>query len=243
MAQQDRKFASTARPKDWVTKGAAYTFTFQAKSDGTQSVPTAATITIKKPGGTALVTPVVDAAVTIAGGGDMTYTLTAANADELAANWTADVSYTVSGVVYRGRFVFDVVLVPIVNVVEHADLLLHHVDLAALFTGGETTTQSYIEKAFIDVATFLDARDIPPNLTLNPDALRPGVEHRALELFFGDKVRTADDMFVLHRDRHAVAYASELLRLGALIIHDADESGTADGGEARSRDTGFRIGH
>jgi len=48
LAIQDLTFFSTARPRDWVTKDRAYTFTCKAFSSGTQQVPSAATITIRK---------------------------------------------------------------------------------------------------------------------------------------------------------------------------------------------------
>lgn len=243
MAQQDTSFISVSRPKDWVTKDRAYTFTFRAYSAGTQEVPTSATITIKKPGGADLTTAVTDAVVTVAGGGDMTYELSAANADELGEDYTAEVSYTVSDVVYDGLVTFDVVRLAIHNVVVHADLLLHHVDLDSFFTGGETTTQSYIRTAYEDVCTFLDGRGHRPYLVLNSQILRRPIEHRALELFFADKVRAEKDQFELFRDQHAIRYATELQALGSRLVYDFDETGTSNSSERGSRNTGFRIVH
>lgn len=241
MAQQDLSFVSVSRPKDWVTKDRAHTFTFRAYSAGTQQTPSAATISIRKPGGAELTTAVTDAAMTI-DGDDMTYELTAANADELGEDYTAEVSYTVGGVVYDGIVTFDVVRVAVHNVVIHADLLLHHVDLASFFTGGESTTQNYIRTAYEDVCLFLDGRGNRPQLVLNSQILRRPIEHRALELFFGDKVREEKDQWELLRDQHAIRYASELQALGSRLVYDFDESGTSNGAERGSRSTGFRYG-
>lgn len=248
MAQQDLQFFSAARPRDWVTKDRAYTFTFKAYDAGTQAVPSSATITIKKPGGADLATPVSGAAVTIAGGGDMTYTLTSGNAGELGANYTADVAYVVSGTTYSARFVFDVVRVPLRNVVIQSDLTKHHIDLTDLLASGESNTQTYIAQAFEDVCTYLEGRDIRPYLALNPEVFRRSIEHRALELFFGAKTKQPEDRWALLRDRHATAYNTELQALGTRLIHDIDQSGTADGtstegasGEEGSRNTGFSF--
>ncbi len=241
MAQQDLTFVSTARPKDWVTKDRAHTFTFRAYSAGTQQVPSAATISIVKPGGVALATPVSGATVTIAGGGDMTYALTAGNADELGEDWTAKVTYTVSTVVYDGAVTFDVVMQAVHNVVIHADLALHHVDIASAFTGSETSTANYIRTAYEDVCSFLDGRGNRPYLVLNSQALRRPIEHRALQLFFGDKVRAAGDQWALLRDEHGVQYQTEIQALGSRLVYDLDESGDADSSERGGRDTGMRI--
>ena len=243
MAQQDLYFGSAARPRDWVTKDRAYTFTFKAYSSGTQQVPSSATITIRKPGGAALSTPVSAASVTVDGSGNMTYTLIAGNTSDLGAGYIADVVYVVSGATYDGRFLFDVVRVPPKNVVLPADLVLHHIDLSSLFTGGETTTTAYIATAFEDVCIRLDGLGIDPGRLLNPSVLRRAIEHRALELFFGDKVRAQLDEFDIHRASHASAFAAELAALGPRLTYDADEGGTAEDGETGSRSTGYRIRH
>lgn len=223
--------------------GRAYTFTFRAYSSGTQQVPSAATITIRKPGGSDLATPVSAAAVTIAGGGDMTYQLASGNTSELGANYIADVAYTVSGVVYDGRFVFDVVRVPLKNVVRHADLALHHPDISAVFTGGETSTAAYIASAFEDVCFALEGKDVHPCDVLNPGDLRRAIEHRALYLFFSDKAREDRDQWDRYEKRYDAAYQADFAALGPHLVYDADQDGSAADGEKGSKTTGFRIRH
>lgn len=240
MAQQDLVFRTGARPRDWVTLNRAYTFSFSA---GTQVVPSSATITIRKPGGAALATPVSGATVTIDGSGTMTYTLVEGNTSELGANYIADVAYTVSGTVYDARFLFDVVRAPIRNVVIHADLVFHHPDLSAVFTGGETTTANYIRTAFEDVCFALQGKGIHPCDVMEAGDLRRAIENRALYLFFRDKARDDRDQFDRHRADYEAAYQASLAALGPHLTYDADQDGApaAEGGETGRKSTGLRY--
>ena len=253
MAQQHRTFVSAARPKDWVTKDRAYTFTLKAYgigTAGTQDVPSAATITIRKPGGEALATPVSAAAMTIDGSGNMTYALVSGNTATLGEGYKIDVAYTVSTVVYDGQTEFAVVRTPLQNVVLQADLAFHHSDVADFLTSAESNATSYIAQAFEDVCRFLDARGNRPYLVLNNEALRRAVEHHALELLFFSKRKSADDRYGEWSRDHATAYQSELTALGARLIYDYDQGGTIDGvsvegksGEEGQISTGYRIRH
>lgn len=248
MATQDLSFASSARPKDWVTKGRAHTFSFKAYSGGAQVVPSSATITIRKPGGGDLTTPVSAATVTIDGSGNMTYALASGNTSELGANYVADVVYVVSTVSYDARVLFDVVRVPLLNVVVQADLAYHHSDLTDYLTSAESNAQVYIKQAYEDVCEWLDGRGNRPYLTLNASALRRAIEHRALSLLFFSKRKSLEDRYATYATDHETAYQAELAALGPKLVYDFDQSGTADGtsvegktGEEGSQDTGFRI--
>lgn len=243
MSQQDLVFVSASRPKDWVTKDRAFTFTMRAYSSGTQVVPSSATITIRKPGGAALATPVSGASVTIAGGGDMTYQIAAGNTSELGANYIADVAYVVSGTTYDARFLFDVVRTPIRNVVIHADLVFHHPDLSAVFTGGETTTANYIRTAFEDVCYALEGKGVHPCDVLNPDSLRRAIEQRALFLFFSDKAREDRDQWDRLVLRYESAYQASFAALGPHLTYDEDQDGAAapEGGETGRKSLGLRY--
>lgn len=248
MPVQDLTFISAARPKDWVTKDRAHTFTFRAYDAGTQAVPSSATITIRKPGGAALATPVSGAAVTVAGGGDMTYALIAGNTSELGANYVADVAYVVSGVSYDARVLFDVCRVPLRNVVIQADLAFHHADVADFLAAGESNTQSYIKQAFEDVCTYIESKGNRPYLVLHSEALRRAVEHRALALYFFSKRKNAEDRWGSYAADHLVSYEREIQAVGSRLVYDLDQSGTADGttvegatGEEGSRHFGLRY--
>ena len=229
MAVQDLAFRSDARPRDYVTKDRAYTLSCRAYSDGTQEVPSAATISIKRPGGEALPTPVSAAAMTVDGSGTMTYALVAGNTSLLAANYTADVAYTVSGTVRDANFVFDVCRRPPRNVVIQADLVFHHVDLTDLLTGAESNTQAYIRQSYEDLLVFLDGKSIRPYLVLNAEVMRRSIEHRALELFFFSKKKNDEDRWAALERSHGQAYHTERDTLGERLIFDQDQSLTADG--------------
>lgn len=248
MPNQDLAFVSSARPKDWVTKDRAYTFTAKAYSSGTQVVPSSGTISIRKPGGAALATPVSGASLTIDGSGTMTYTLVSGNTSELGANYVADVAYVVSGTTYDARFLFDVVRVPLLNVVLQADLVFHHSDLTDLLTGSESNAQTYIKQAFEDVCSFIDSRGDRPYLVLNSEQLRRAIEHRALALFFFAKRKTDEDRWAGYAASHESSYQAELASLGPKLVYDFDQSGTADGtsaevksGEEGRKNYGLRI--
>lgn len=242
MSQQDNVFRSAARPKDWVTLSRAYTFSFSAYSSGTAVVPDSATITIRKPGGAALSSPVSGATVTITPiTGVMTYALAAQS--ELGANYIADVAYVVSGTTYDARFLFDVVRAPLRNVVIHADLVFHHPDLSAVFTGGETTTANYIRTAFEDVCFALQGKGVHPCDVMEAADLRRAIEQRALFLFFSDKAREDRDQWDRLVQRYENAYQASFAALGPHLTYDANQDGApaAEGGETGRKSTGLRI--
>ena len=249
MAQQDLYFGSAARPRDWVTKDRAYTFTFKAYSSGTQQVPSSATITIRKPGGAALSTPVSAASVTVDGSGNMTYTLIAGNTSDLGAGYIADVVYVVSGATYDGRFLFDVCRVPLHNVVIAADLGLHQYDYADYLNSGETAMQ-HITRAFQDVCGFLHGRGQREYLVLNSEELRDAIEYASLARIFGSHLAASGDRTAALHEHYRNLYAAALTALGPKLVYDLDQSGTADGlslegpsGEEGAISTGYRIRH
>lgn len=234
MALQDLSFTSAARPRDWVTLDTAYTFTLKAYSGGSQVTPSSATISIVKPGGAALPSAVTDAAMTISGS-DMTYQLSAANAAELGANYTATVKYVVSGTTYRGRFLFDVVRHELVNPVQPSDLTRYHYDLTDLLMSGESNAQTYIVEAFIDVCEWLDSLGNRPYLALDSAVFRRAIEHKALERFFMARQKSADDRWATFADKHRGEYEREKASLGPRLVYDFDQSGTADGTSAEAK--------
>ena len=244
MPTQDRIFVVTDRPRPYVAKDRAYTFTAQAFLNGTQEVPSAATITIRQPGGAALTTAVSAAAMTVAGGGDMTYALVAGNTATLGANYIADVAYTVSSVVYDARFLFDVVRAPYRNVVVTADLALHHVDLTDYLNSSESSSaQTYIEQAGEDVAQFLHNKGRREYLVLDMGDLRRPIEYLALSKIFFAKSKNEGDKFDRWFKHYLSAYEGALAAIN--LVYDEDDSGTADGTsetDSESGEDGTRFG-
>lgn len=221
------------RPRPQVLKDVAYTLTFGVYFGGTlqTSFSSTTTISIKRPGGAALATPVVDANVTNTSG-VLTYALTAGNAAELGANYTADVKYYVSGVEYHGRFLFDVVCSQLTNPVTTADLVKHHPDLADIyFSGDSSTAEVYIEQSFEDVYQYIDSKGRRPFLVMGSDDLRRPIEHLALAKFFLARIKQEDDRWSVYHKFHLSQFEQWIST--AQFVYDEDQSGTADGGDAQ----------
>ena len=227
MAQSDLVFVCTERPRAQVTKDRALTFTCKAYSDGTQATVTSATITIKKPGGGDLATPVSAAAMTMSGN-DMTYALAAGNADTLGVNYTATVAYVVSSTTYDGMFLFDVVRRPIPNVVIQADLVKHHSDLADILFSGESNFQDDIEGAYCDWYMAVWNKTKRPWLILHPEEMRNAVEHLALAKIFFQRVKQDGDRWDRFHKFHLEQYQNWFANF--VPAYDEDSSGTIDGG-------------
>lgn len=96
----------------------AHTFTWKLYEDAIQIVPTSATVTIKRSGGTTVQT----GSGTIDSEGTITFTLTAANNTTIAINYRALLAYTYSGDDFEQARLFDVVKVPVVNLTTDKDL-------------------------------------------------------------------------------------------------------------------------
>ena len=224
---QNMYFAPTERPRTQVTKDRAYTLTAKAYLSGTQSVPSAATITIKRPGGSDMPTAVSAASMTVDGSGTMTYALTSGNAANLGSGYTAAVAYTVSSVVYDGIFLFDVVRYPLRNVVLQADLVNHHPDLADILFSGESNYASVIAQAYEDIYSFVEGKGKRPYLILSGEDLRRPIEHTALARIFLARRKEDDDRWdYLHK--YHLEMAKQWLAT-AKFEYDETNSGTIDG--------------
>ena len=215
------------KPRTQVTKGLAYVFTLKVYSDNTQLVPTSCTISITKPGGGALATAVSGEAAAVDGSGTCTYTLTAANADELDANWKAEWKPVISSTTYHMVQLFDVVRYPLRNMVIQADLIVLHPDLTDLLLGAASDFQSFIERAFEDVYMFVDAKRKRPWLHLDSEELRRPVEHRALELIYNSVRKNDDDRYSALMNYHRDELHKWLSSTN--FAYDADDSGDIDG--------------
>lgn len=77
-----------------------------AYSNGVAVVPSAALVTVYKPGGSALV---AQTAAAVGSDGEMTYTLSAANNADHDVNYKVEWEYTVNSVVYYEQQLYDVV--------------------------------------------------------------------------------------------------------------------------------------
>lgn len=234
------------RPVAQIRKGAGGTLTLKASDDGAQIIPTAATITITKPSGGALTTPVVASVVTISGAGVMTYALTAGNADALPAYgdayapWKAEWTYTYGGVVTVFVSLFDVVMYPLYNVVTSADLIYHRFDLASSY-GGETSAQVYIDQAFEDIYLSFCSSGKRPWLTLDSTVLRRPIEFLALHKYFRARTKGDSDRWALDAKYYYDLYETRMRSLP--VTYDLDMTGNANPDEVNRHvgDLGIKL--
>ncbi len=227
MAIQDFTVNFVDRPRAQATFGRAYTLTCKVLSDGTQVVPTTATIDVKRPGGAPMTTAVAAASATVDGSGTITYAIVAGNTDLLGSNHIAVWYPVIGGVTYDFVQLFDVVRYPLRNNVQQADLVLHHPDLSNVLFTGEASFQVYTEQAFEDVYQWLDAKGKRPALVLSSEDLRRPIEHLALHKAFMARTNDPEDRWGMLAAFHLKEYDRWIS--SAALVYDTDQSGSADG--------------
>lgn len=234
------------RPRAQIRYQVGGTLTLRAYDDGTQVVPQTATLNVKRPGGAACTTPVVNASASIDGSGNMTYALTSGNADMLQgqfgayAPWTAEWSVNYNAGAGNSTYIqpFDVVRWPIYNVVTTADLVFHHNDLASAYMAGETSAQVYIDQAFADIYAEICSDGKRPYLYIDSEELRKPLEHLSLAYFYEARTKARGDRW----DGLAKAHRGQYDRwfAGKTFTYDWDQTGTVDPSEV-NRPTGLSF--
>lgn len=197
------------RPRPQLQYGVGGTLQLAAFLDSTQIVPSPATITVLRFGGSPCSTPVTTAACSVDGNGTMSYVLSAGNANILPpygegyAPWTANWFFTSGGVAYQKITTFDVVQWPIYNVVRTSDLANHYPDITSTLFTAESSTQSYISEAFIEVRQRLDNNGNRPWLVIDSEQVRKPVEYLALSKFFEARAKdnTGKDFLRFQRNQ------------------------------------------
>ena len=230
---QDITFDTVDRPKPQAIRDRAYTLSLRVYTNGTleNSNITAGTVTITLPGGGALDTAVTNATVTNTSG-LLTYQIASGNTGVLGVNYRAHWKITITGAnpaVLEFFSFFDVVRMPLWNIVRQDDLTKYHPGITDLLFTGESDYQDTIELAFSDVFEMLEARGKRPHLILDAQSMRKPVVHRALYLIFMARAKNAED-------RHsfwAAHHLSEFNRWFAstTFIYDEDQDGHASTSE------------
>lgn len=214
------------RPRTQIAKDLGGTLTLNMYVAGTQVTPTSATLTVLLPGGSALATPVTDAAATLSTS-TLTYALSAGNSSVLGANYTAKWLVTYQSVVYPVIQLFDVVRTPLLNVVVPADLARRHPDLTDSLYSTESNAQKYIEDAYFDVFQIIDAKGKRPHLVLSSESLRRPIEELALSKFFAARIKTRDDRWAYLYEMHKSEFDRTIQTIP--YVYDIDDSGTVSG--------------
>ena len=215
--------------EDQAVKGAAYAVEVKAYEAGSQVVPTSATITVKDPDGTAVVTA---AAMTVSVAGTMTYSLTATYTADLWENAVISVSYVVATVTYKAVFFFDVVLNVLKPNVIDADLKNYAPQLASEIWSVQTNYDKQIQEAFLIVKRAIKDKGRRPAMIIDGSQIRELVILKTFEMICFDFAKSPEDIWWNRHVKYSAAYADRLA--GLVIKYDADEDGTIDEDEKKT---------
>lgn len=224
--------------------GYDYPVEVKAYAGGAQTIPTAATVTIKVgdkeatsdvlgsdifPG---TVTTIVDAvAMTIDDCGTMTYSVPAAQLTVLAENYVLSVEYTVGGVKQKAVFLFDLVLNQLKCNVLDADLQAYSPQISAEMWPADDAPANYdgqIQEAFKIVKRGIKDKGKRPAMLIDGSQVRELVILKTFEMLCFDfaKAATANDIWWMRYQKYAEMYKA--MFAGLNIKYDEDQSGTIE---------------
>ncbi|MFQ5674127.1 MAG: hypothetical protein ACE5G9_13670 [Nitrospinales bacterium] len=105
-----------------LLKGKSEPILWNIYEDNRTIVPVSPTITLKKPDQSDFPVAVVEQAMTVAGGGAVSYTMPTANTGQLLENCTGTIHYVFDSVAYQFGFLFDIVRSRLEMVITDEDL-------------------------------------------------------------------------------------------------------------------------
>ena len=210
----------------------SYTPEIIVSVDGVKTAPSAATLTLYDPSGTAIVTTRACAInsttkkiTAVFTGGDGTGEI-----DEKTENWRLLLAYEIDvdsvAVTYQANFLFDVCRVILVNPVTDDDLKELHPGIVGEIWSTQTTYTAQIEKAFADIKRKLKERGRRPSMLIDGTQIKDLIICHALELIFFDFAKDATDIWWNRYLKRAEQFAADFENLH--IVYDSDESGTID---------------
>lgn len=214
--------------EDQAVKSDDFPIELKVYEAGTQLVPTSATITIKNPAGT---TQITAAAMAIAVGGTMTYSLDSAYTATLWENAIIDVDYVVSTVTYKLIRFFDVVLNALTPCIIDADLKEYYPELTDEIWSGTSNYNDQIVEAFKEIKGDLKNKGRRPHMLIDGSQLRTPLIHKTFEIIFRDFFKELDDKWHVLMEIHSQKYKDEFAELA--IKYDADEDGLIDSAEKK----------
>lgn len=204
-----------------------YLIEVKVYEEGTQLVPSLATITVKDPSGSAQIT---DVDMAIASGGTMTYTLDSGYTAKLWEDAIIEVEYTLSSVAYKAVFFFDVVLNKLKCSVIDADLQNHFPALIDEIWSG-STYDNQIQEAFRLVKRDIKNKGKRPTMLIDGEQIRELIITKTFEIIFRSFMKAEDDKFWLLYMEYKDIYSDKFKLL--LIKYDESESGTIEESERR----------
>ncbi len=210
--------------EDQALKDATFAIEVKAFLNGSQLIPTGATITVKDPDGEAQVSA---AAMTVdAATGTMTYSLAPTYTGDLWENAIIEVAYTVATIVHRALFFFDVVLQMLKANVVDSDLKAYFPQLGDEMWAEEATFAGQIEEAFRTVKRMIKDKGKRPAMLLDGSQIRELVIIKTFEMIFFNFAKSETDIWWLRYAKYQNLFKE---RFDALRIkYDEDESGTIE---------------
>lgn len=216
--------------EDQAQQSTAYGIEVKVYRGGSQIIPSAATITVKDPGGTALVEA---ASMTInAATGTLTYTLASTLTEDLGENYIIEVDYTASGESCQAVFFFDVVLQKLRVTVTDEDLRAYYPQIGDELWSEEASYAGQIEAAFLLIKRMIRDKGKRPEMLIDGTQLRELVIIKAFEMIFFAFAKNPDDIWWARHQKYAALFDQRFQALR--IKYDEDESGTIDEDEAET---------
>lgn len=216
--------------EDQAQQSVAFPVEVKVYRGGAQIIPSAATITVRDPDGTALVTA---AAMTInATTGTLTYSLGTAYTADLGENYVLEVDYTASGESHQATFFFDVVLQRLRVTVTDDDLRAYYPQIGDELWAEEASYAGQIEEAFLVVKRLIKDKGKRPAMLIDGSQLRELVIVKAFEMIFFAFAKSADDIWWARHQKYAALFDQRFQSLR--IKYDEDESGTIEDDETET---------
>ena len=212
---------------DQAVKDRAYSIEVMVYAAGVQVKPTAAAIVIKDPNGAEIL---ASTAMTVNGTtGTMTYLLAAAKTPDLWENAIMEIAYTVSTVVNKAVFFFDVVINALACNVTDDDLKAYFPQLAEEIWSGTANYSGQIAEAFNAVKRLIKDKGRRPSMLIDGEQVRELVIIKAFEMIFFNFAKDPEDVWWKRYEKYAALFTA---RFAALQIkYDEDESGTIEADE------------
>mgnify|MGYP003629759463 CR=1 FL=1 len=186
-----------------------------------------ATFSLIDPNGIA----VIDAQVATIAAGVVSYTIgsTVLAAEEYGQRWLVKFAVTIGSAVYTYYNDAAVCLARLSPPVTHADITARHGDITNLLPTGTTSTQGYIDAAWIEITGELYSDAVPFWTLRTVSALRQPLIMRSLTLIFRDFTTLVDssDKYEILSDKYEKQAQVAMSKLRGFF--DRGEADTVDG--------------
>ena len=210
-----------------IEKGSTQTIGVDIERDASAPTISAATFTLYNPAGTVI----VDAATATISSGNVSYEIGATVLDDYdyGQKWLVQFDATIGGDVYSFYNDAAVCKVRIFPPIGHSDLTARHGDIGSLLPSGTTSTQSYIDSAWIEITNRMYGDAIPFWTLRTVSALRAPLLYRALAFVFRDFSTMIDpgDKYFELADRYDKQFERSYSKLRGFF--DGDQTNIIDG--------------